>query len=374
VSPDLPRIFARTENQSRKSTLDDRTKIKLVCDALLNAQTDAFAGMLILQPTEENKLTQLASQEIVWALQTIQKSNGELFLIEQDLSAWLEGNAKPRTQAKVLEERFGPKWRGLFEKGTIVLMLKDRFSNWCEAERYKRSMTLANLSTISRGKVLATVTAIYERFELSADPKVTITWSPPNATENYEARKLSLDFLVNKEVVREYKFQAGGIHINVEIDVKEFFRLRDELLALYLPLDKETEAAGSSPAAPTAPKNAFSSIEGLQWQDLKVQFVDGHNVRISAKDVTEVVNYAHMGFEDLRTHLPNTQWSLLRIFASNKGQIDWENSDAADNVRKRKQVLSNTLREYFQIDDDPFYPYSGGRAYRIKFALKGEGD
>jgi len=81
-----------------------------------------------------------------------------------------------------------------------------------------------------------------------------------------------------------------------------------------------------------------------------------------------------MGFEDLRTHLPNTQWSLLRIFASNKGQIDWENSDAADNVRKRKQVLSNTLREYFQIDDDPFYPYSGGRAYRIKFALKGEGD
>jgi len=66
---------------------DDRTKIKLVRDALVDAQSDAFAGMLILRQTDENQLNQLQRREIIWALETIRKDNKDLFLITEDLSS-----------------------------------------------------------------------------------------------------------------------------------------------------------------------------------------------------------------------------------------------------------------------------------------------
>jgi hypothetical protein len=60
--------------------------------------------------------------------------------------------------------------------------------------------------------------------------------------------------------------------------------------------------------------------------------------------------------------------------AKRGGQISWETSEASDNLKKRKQVLSDTLKTYFHIDDDPFYPYRDEKAYRTKFTLKAEGD
>jgi hypothetical protein len=373
VSPDLPRIWAKPENRLETNPIDDRKKIKLVSDALVKAQSDAFAGLLILQRTEENKLAQLDRNEIIWTLQSIQNSGGKLFQIQPDLSAWLNENAKPSMHTKHLDEHFGPKWRGLLEKGAIVLSLSNRFDNWCAAQRHKNSITLANLSLESRAKVFATVAAIYERFELTSDPKVTITWWSPNPTENYEARELSLEFLTNKDAVTQFNFQRGGIHIDVEIDVKEFFRLRDELLALYAP----TTGGQGTPAESSTPvtsSNLFTAIPNLRWQDITIQFVNNHDVRVSAKTTAATVNFKEMGFEDARKGLPNTQWALLKILAENKGQINWGDSEAADNVKKKKQILSETLKAFFRIDDDPFYPYREEKTYRAKFTLKAEDD
>jgi hypothetical protein len=64
----------------------------------------------------------------------------------------------------------------------------------------------------------------------------------------------------------------------------------------------------------------------------------------------------------------------MRILAERKGQVSWENSEAADNIKKKKQLLSDTLKTFFQIDDDPFHPYKDEKAYRTKFTLKAEGD
>jgi hypothetical protein len=80
------------------------------------------------------------------------------------------------------------------------------------------------------------------------------------------------------------------------------------------------------------------------------------------------------GFEDGRTRQPNYQWALLRLFAAKKGELSWENSEAADKLKKRKQALSETLKAYFNIDDDPFHPYRDEKTYRTKFKLKAEGD
>jgi hypothetical protein len=329
----------------KPSSVDNRTKIKLVTNALIIAQNDAFAGMLILRRTEENKLDQLPRPEIIWALETIQKANRDLFLILPELSGYLEkgiDRLKPSYRAEHLDNHFGEKWRELLEDGAIVLRLGDRFDNWCEAQRHKKSISIANLSLESRAKVLVTVTAIYERFELSSNPNVTISWVPPSATENAEARTLSLEFLQNKDVVKRHEFHyTGGGSIEVEIDVKEFFRFREELLALYAPATNNEEASSGSPVPAVLP-NPFASMEDLRWQDISIRFLAGHTVKISAKETSLAVDYRQMGFEDARTRLPNTQWALMQVLARQRGQLVWDNSEAADNIKKRKQVLSDT--------------------------------
>jgi hypothetical protein len=99
---------------------------------------------------------------------------------------------------------------------------------------HKRNITLRDLSEQSRQKVLDTVVAIYQQFELSSNPQVSIGWVPASETRNHEARRLAPEFLENEDVVTHHKFhyEDGGV-IDVEIDVKEFFRVRDELLNFY---------------------------------------------------------------------------------------------------------------------------------------------
>src|SRR5262249_8456945 len=246
-----------------------------------------------------------------------------------------------------LKTSFGTKSIELLEIGAIALDILGGFDNWCEAQRHKKSISIANLNLESREKVFATVTAIYQRFELTSNPKASITWAYPGATESIEARTLSLEFLQNKDVVKRHRFdyRAGG-SIEVEIDVKEFLRFRDELMALYAPANNDDEATSDMPAAAVL-SNSFPSMEGLRWQDIHIRFVNGHDVSISAKSTSTNVSFKEMGFEDSRTGLPNTQWSLMRILAENKGQISWEDSEATDNIKKRKQVMSDTLKAFF---------------------------
>jgi len=111
----------------------------------------------------------------------------------------------------------------------------------------------------------------------------------------------------------------------------------------------------------------------LTWQDITIRFLNGQEVGVSAKSIDTTVTFKEMGFNDARKDLPNTQWALMRILAANKGQLNWNDPEAAENVKKKKQLLSETLKKFFQIDDDPFYPYRGEKSYRTKFSLKFEG-
>jgi hypothetical protein len=92
-----------------------------VRDALVAAQSDAFAGMLILRQTDENKLNQLQRREIIWALETIRKDNKDLFLILEDLSSRIPKDTKRNLPIERLDEHFGPRWRELLHDGVLVL-------------------------------------------------------------------------------------------------------------------------------------------------------------------------------------------------------------------------------------------------------------
>ena len=71
---------------------------------------------------------------------------------------------------------------------------------------------------------------------------------------------------------------------------------------------------------------------------------------------------------------PSQQWVLLRVLAQLNGELTIKDTEAKDKYKKHKQGLAQTLKHYFSIDYDPFYPYhstheKGGNSYKIKLTL-----
>ncbi len=107
-----------------------------------------------------------------------------------------------------------------------------------------------------------------------------------------------------------------------------------------------------------------------RWEDITIQFIDGYVVKITAPNFHTIrVDYKDMGFENERKHLPNKQWELLRALADNRGELAWDHIRADRKAKKRKQLLSKSLKGYFQIEEDPFLPYKQAKAYKTRFEL-----
>lgn len=106
-----------------------------------------------------------------------------------------------------------------------------------------------------------------------------------------------------------------------------------------------------------------------KWQDITLEFLDGHNVSIRIGKYNIKSDYKGMGFEDERRFEPNTQWNFLKILADYNGEISWEHQHANTKIKKTKQLLADALKAYFKITEDPFYPYRKEKSYRIKMKL-----
>ncbi|MDD4333258.1 MAG: hypothetical protein PHT51_04045 [Patescibacteria group bacterium] len=109
-----------------------------------------------------------------------------------------------------------------------------------------------------------------------------------------------------------------------------------------------------------------------KWEEITIKFRDRHNITIIFKKIMHNTNYAEMGFNDKRKLKPNLQWILLENLSKTNGQICWTDENANMVIKKKKQLLVNSLKKYFCLDTDPFYPYSKREGYRIKINLISE--
>lgn len=117
-----------------------------------------------------------------------------------------------------------------------------------------------------------------------------------------------------------------------------------------------------------------------KWEHITIQFLDYDKVKIQAPNkFNKVVNFRKMGFENQKNGKPNKQWELFYSLARYRGDLSWTITTyrkkvdshplSTPKIRKQIQRLSNTLKEYFNINDAPFYDYIKIGAYKTKFSL-----
>lgn len=130
----------------------------------------------------------------------------------------------------------------------------------------------------------------------------------------------------------------------------------------------------------------FQIPEGTKWSDIHIKFMGNPTVyvkkndiyvstaiRITVNDTEKVVSCEEAGMARKNNKMPTNQWVLLHGFAEHKGKLDWNSSFASKKGKKQKQELSNSLRTYFGLKDDPIEWLDDEKCYRCKFRILPEG-
>ncbi len=122
------------------------------------------------------------------------------------------------------------------------------------------------------------------------------------------------------------------------------------------------------------PKNRFpyELPQDFPWARITIKFIDGHNIKIVAEDYIYNADFKELNFQNSKNKKPNAQWELLKSLSENNGKISWDISFASSKIKKRKQLLSQGLKKYFQIKSDPFFSYRKEKGYKIKINLAPE--
>lgn len=128
-------------------------------------------------------------------------------------------------------------------------------------------------------------------------------------------------------------------------------------------------------------QNTQNKRDGLcpntKWENINIEFLNGHDVRIKYDSQSIDSNYVKMGFEDSRKKNPNTQWDILKHMSDKERFISFADAEPkiCRNLKSQKKELSQKLKDFFGIKDDPFQ-YIGseaGTGYLAKFQMTAEG-
>lgn len=114
---------------------------------------------------------------------------------------------------------------------------------------------------------------------------------------------------------------------------------------------------------------------GTRWEHITIQFINEETVNIFISRGEEAnamqYNFAQMGFQNKKTKAPNVQWEFLRLLSMYPDHaISSDNRERSSKIPKRKQLLSETLKNFFiGMNEDPFHDYKREGKYEIKMNL-----
>ena len=195
---------------------------------------------------------------------------------------------------------------------------------------------------------------------------------------------------IEKEIIKNKQFISDTLdffkkeYLNVNYFLKQkYYPFVDNLIKS---LEKGESFEICMPFLKQLPAPSPKRVTSLKlppdtkWEHITIQFLDYDKVKIQAPGhFTKVVDYRKMGFENLKNGRPNTQWKLLYDLSRYRGDLSWTIATyrkkvdshplSTPKIKKQIQRLSSTLKEFFNINNAPFYDYVKIRAYKTKFFL-----
>lgn len=153
-----------------------------------------------------------------------------------------------------------------------------------------------------------------------------------------------------------------------------FLATYESLLGVAIGGIKEQEAAeksGSAVGTITKGKARFTlpSFNRTEWPNVSIRFMDERNTVISDGKETKPINFEQLGCMDGRTERPDDTWEFLLEVAQGQGHTAQRPKHERETFKKRKQKLTDILRNMFKNGTDPFETDRDG-AYRAKFHIE----
>lgn len=146
--------------------------------------------------------------------------------------------------------------------------------------------------------------------------------------------------------------------------------------------------------------SGFAVPTDTKWEDIRIEFMDEQEIKITTPSYTKRTDYKELGFNDGRNNRPNKQWRLLKRFAENNGKISWDvdskpiqkkhmrskigdrtayafadglslkkKCHVSDNLKVAKGILSKMLRSIFGLEGDPIKTDRSAKTYQMRIRL-----
>jgi len=120
-----------------------------------------------------------------------------------------------------------------------------------------------------------------------------------------------------------------------------------------------------------------------KWEHMELKFIDNETIEIKGpENFGKIVTFREMGFENQKKsgRPPGKLWEFLHALAILRGTFSWDllrekvkNPEIVynlmQNARKNKQLVSDRLKLFFNIEDDPIIYDWKEKVYQTKFAI-----
>ena len=116
----------------------------------------------------------------------------------------------------------------------------------------------------------------------------------------------------------------------------------------------------------------FPTPAGSRWSDLEMRFIDSEKISVVLRNQRQMLTYSQLGLIDSRSGKPSKQWELLRLFARERGMMTWLSPGACRQNRKRRELLSKSLQQFFDIEGEPIELTDDRKSWRCLFKVQDE--
>jgi len=381
----IPQDFLTVHDTEKRSTLSNEEKEDLVVNAIASLYLPSKNKNIYLKRTKKNGLSACSRNETLSVLSWLE--NGK-HLIKVDPSNY---------PYKIIHPRFpmeGDSYKDpvkIDPKTPLTLEVLPIFDHWHKHYKAKKDRALSDLEPDQIDAIRKLFNDIVKKYNMKPSGKIVLIEDQPAIDT---IRHDALEYLKDEGVLyfSQDELSANSKKIEVYLDIKKLDLFREKNQELLSPSTKR----GDLPPISLPPNT--------KWEDITIEFVDGHNINIKCKGKTIRRDYKEMGFENFKNRKPNKQWEFLQKLAENGGELSWNkassgkasgmrkteqdfgyehNEDnsatshnkgfsiikAPDKTKKTKQMLSRALKAAFQIDSDPFFPYQETKSYKIRINL-----